>query len=51
MNGPRGLTCNMCGREFLGNSLSIHKPQCYKKQVAIWENGDPATRGPRPKDP
>lgn len=26
-------------------------PQCYQKKVAQWQKGNPATRGPRPRDP
>ena len=51
MNRPKALICFLCGQGFGTASLSIHQPQCYKKKLAQWEIGDPATRGPRPVNP
>eukprot|EP01060_Flectonema_neradi_P016157 TRINITY_DN2274_c1_g1_i1.p1 TRINITY_DN2274_c1_g1~~TRINITY_DN2274_c1_g1_i1.p1 ORF type:complete len:832 (+),score=119.26 TRINITY_DN2274_c1_g1_i1:96-2591(+) len=48
---PQMLVCYLCGQQFGTTSLSIHQPQCYTKQLLWWERADPATRGPKPKDP
>eukprot|EP01006_Ploeotia_vitrea_P006259 TRINITY_DN12655_c0_g2_i1.p1 TRINITY_DN12655_c0_g2~~TRINITY_DN12655_c0_g2_i1.p1 ORF type:complete len:807 (-),score=107.85 TRINITY_DN12655_c0_g2_i1:150-2441(-) len=48
---PQFLVCNLCGQQFGTASLAIHQPQCFKKKTIEWERGDPATRGPKPKDP
>eukprot|EP00754_Rhynchopus_humris_P013658 Rhum_TRINITY_DN14340_c10_g1::Rhum_TRINITY_DN14340_c10_g1_i1::g.83578::m.83578 len=48
---PTMLVCYLCGQQFGSASLTIHQPQCYKKQLKWWQNNDPATRGPKPKDP
>eukprot|EP00659_Diplonema_papillatum_P014590 gene14590-22316_t len=50
-NKPQMMVCYLCGQQFGSSSLAIHQPQCYQKQVGWWKNGDPATRGPKPKDP
>eukprot|EP01063_Lacrimia_lanifica_P014929 TRINITY_DN2151_c0_g1_i4.p1 TRINITY_DN2151_c0_g1~~TRINITY_DN2151_c0_g1_i4.p1 ORF type:complete len:885 (+),score=216.08 TRINITY_DN2151_c0_g1_i4:120-2657(+) len=48
---PEMLVCYLCGQQFGSSSLAIHQPQCYQKQLVWWKNNDPATRGPKPKDP
>ena len=48
---PTMLVCYLCGQQFGTSSLPIHQPQCYEKHLTWWNNNDPATRGPKPKDP
>eukprot|EP00668_Euglena_longa_P012127 GGOE01014554.1.p1 GENE.GGOE01014554.1~~GGOE01014554.1.p1 ORF type:complete len:751 (-),score=111.63 GGOE01014554.1:432-2684(-) len=48
---PQLLVCYLCGQQFGTQSLPIHIPQCYKKRLIQWTSGDPATRGPKPRDP
>eukprot|EP00667_Euglena_gracilis_P003429 EG_transcript_3437 len=48
---PQLLVCYLCGQQFGTQSLPIHVPQCYKKRLIQWHSGDPATRGPKPRDP
>ena len=48
---PQFLVCYLCGQQFGTSSLHIHQPQCYKKKLEQWYNGDPASRGPKPRDP
>eukprot|EP00906_Rhabdomonas_costata_P029733 RCo041997 len=48
---PQLLVCYLCGQQFGTASLGIHQPQCYRKMLAQWENADPQTRGPKPRDP
>lgn len=43
--------CYLCGNEFGSASIGIHIPQCYNKKISQWQQGNPSTRGPKPKHP
>ena len=48
---PQMLICYLCGQQYGTKSLAIHQPQCFSKKLVQWQDGDPQTRGPKPRDP
>lgn len=45
---PKTILCYLCGKGFGTTSISIHRPQCYLKQMIAWERGE---RREKPIDP